>query len=502
MNILLVYPEYPNTFWSFKHALKFVARKAAHPPLGLLTVASMLPEDWNLKLVDMNVRKLRTRDITRADYVFLSAMDVQRESAKDVIRRCNDHGTKVVAGGPLFTTAHEDFEGVDHFVLNEAEATLKPFINDLQAGNARPVYTSSEYPDISATPVPSWNLIKMKDYSSMSIQYSRGCPFDCEFCDIVLLNGRIPRTKSPQQILAELDSLYEMGWRGAVFIVDDNFIGNRHKLKSEILPKMIEWMKARRNPFSLTTEASIDVSDDEELMDKMILAGFTSLFVGIETTSEESLTECGKMQNKNRDIIGSVRKLQNKGFQVSGGFIVGFDSDTPSIFDNLISFIQDSGIVTAMVGLLTAPTGTRLYKRLMKENRLSSKFSGNNTDISTNFIPKMDYATLVDGYMKVVTSIYSPKHFYKRAKTFLRNYSPQIQTGLRLKFEHLAAFVKSVFILGIKEKGRSYYWRLITWTLFRRPRLFPLSIELAIYGFHFRKSFDSLSEGRSAPQTG
>ncbi len=492
MNILLVYPKYPETFWSFKYALKFISKKAAYPPLGLLTVASMLPEEWNLKLIDMNVRSLKNKDIQWADYVFLSAMDVQRDSANEVIERCKSNNIKIVAGGPLFTTAYEEFEGVDYFVLNEAEATLKPFLNDLKEGNPKHIYTSHEYPDITETPVPAWELINMKDYSTMSIQYSRGCPYDCEFCDIVLLNGRIPRTKSSKQVLTELDALYERGWRGSVFLVDDNFIGNRHKLKNDILPKVIKWVKERKEPFSFITEVSIDLTDDERLMKQMNQAGFTSLFVGIETTNEESLIECGKMQNQNRDILSSVKTLQSYGFQVFGGFIVGFDNDPPSIFENLIDFIQNSGIVTAMVGLLTAPPGTKLYNRLKKENRLLSKFSGNNTTMSTNFIPKMNYDTLINGYKKIVNSIYSPKNFYKRAKIFLKNYNPKVPKGLRLKFEHFVALIKSMWILGIRDKGgRKDYWKFIIWTLFRRPRLFPLSIELSIYGFHFRKSFES-----------
>jgi radical SAM superfamily enzyme YgiQ (UPF0313 family) len=493
MNILLVYPKYPETFWSFKHALKFISKKAAYPPLGLLTVASMLPDEWNLKLIDMNVKSLKNKDIQWADYVFLSAMDVQRDSVNEVIERCKSNNTKVVAGGPLFTTAYEEFKGVDYFVLNEAEATLKPFLNDLKEGNPKPVYTSHEYPTITETPVPAWELINMKDYSTMSIQYSRGCPYDCEFCDIVLLNGRIPRTKSSEQVIAELDALYKKGWRGSVFLVDDNFIGNKHKLKNDILPKVIKWVKERNEPFSFITEVSIDLTDDEQLMEQMSEAGFTSLFVGIETTNEESLIECGKMQNQNRDILSSVKTLQSYGFQVFGGFIVGFDHDTPSIFDNLIDFIQNSGIVTAMVGILTAPPGTKLYNRLKKENRLLSKFSGNNTTMSTNFIPKMNYDTLIDGYKKIVKTIYSPKNFYKRAKTFLKNYNPKVPKGLSLKFEHFVALIKSMWILGIKEKGgRKDYWKFIFWTLFKRPRLFPLSVELSIYGLHFRKSFGSI----------
>jgi len=364
LKILLVYPSYPETFWSFSHALRFISKKASFPPLGLLTVAAMLPGEWEKKLVDMNVTSLSDEHIRWADYVFLSAMVVQNESAREVIARCKKLGTRLVAGGPLFTTSYEDFEDVDHFVLGEAEVTLPPFLGDLEKGCARPVYTSDKRPDMSKTPVPLWSLVNMKQYSSMNLQYSRGCPFDCEFCDIIMLNGHRPRTKSKGQVLNELESIYQHGWRGGVFIVDDNFIGNRKKLKAETMPAIIEWSEQRKYPFSLFTEVSINLADDDELMQLMVRAGFDRVFIGIETPNEASLAECNKLPNKGRDMVASVKKIQNYGFEVQGGFIVGFDSDPISIFRSQINFIQKSGIVTAMVGLLNAPRGTRLYQRL------------------------------------------------------------------------------------------------------------------------------------------
>ena len=487
MKILFVYPQYPDTFWSFRYALKFIAKKAANPPLGLLTVAAMLPGEWEKKLVDMNVSSLTDDDINWADYVFLSAMAVQQDSVREVIARCKKLGTRLVAGGPLFTTANEEFDGVDHFVLGEAEVTLPPFLRDLEQGCARHIYASNERPDITKTPVPLWSLINTKKYSSMSVQYSRGCPFNCEFCDIIILNGHKPRTKDKEQVLAELDALYRLGWRSGVFIVDDNFIGNRRKLKSEILPAVIAWMKAKKHPFALSTEASINLADDEELMQLMVDAGFDTVFVGIETPNEESLVECNKYQNQNRDLVASVKKIQNHGFEVQGGFIVGFDSDPLSIFKSQISFIQNSGIVTAMVGLLNAPTGTRLYQRLKAENRLLKGFTGDNTDCSLNFIPKMNYETLINGYKQVLDTIYSPKDFYERVKTFLKEYRPQRKKRDRIRFYHIRALIRSVWVLGVREKGRRYYWKLFISTLLKRPRIFPLSVSLAVYGYHFRK---------------
>jgi radical SAM superfamily enzyme YgiQ (UPF0313 family) len=488
MKVLLVYPRYPATFWSFRHALKFVSRKAAYPPLGLLTVAAMLPQEWQKKLVDTNVTSLNDGDIEWADYVFISAMAVQRNSALDVIARCRQMGRKTVAGGPLFTTGYEEFaDKVDHLVLGEAEATLPAFVSDLARGCAGHIYTPEGYPDISTTPVPQWQLINMRHYAAMSVQYSRGCPFDCEFCDITVLNGHRPRTKSKEQLLREFDALYELGWRGSVFVVDDNFIGNKKKLKAEILPAIASWMKEKKYPFTLFTQASVNLADDTELIEAMVQANFNSVFIGIETVNEDSLAECGKVQNRNRDLVEAVRKLQRHGLQVQGGFVLGFDSDPPSIFENIINFIQHSGIVTAMVGLLNAPPGTKLYQRLKREKRLVAMFSGDNTDCSTNLIPKMGYSTLVNGYRKVMETIYSHKEYYERIKTFLKEYRPPRIRISHFSLDHIKAFLKSLWLLGIKEKGRLLYWRLLTWTLFKRPRLFPLSVTLAIYGYHFRK---------------
>jgi radical SAM superfamily enzyme YgiQ (UPF0313 family) len=488
MKILLVYPRYPDTFWSFRYALKFLSKKASFPPLGLLTVAAMLPGEWEKRLVDLNVTTLDNVDIKWADYVFLSAMVVQKDSAMEVIARCNKLDTRVVAGGPLFTTGYEEFENIDHFVLGEAEVTLPRFLADLSAGRPQPVYTSEERPDISQTPIPLWSLLDMKNYSAMSLQYSRGCPFDCDFCDIIVLNGHKPRTKDRQQMVDELEALYNRGWRGSLFIVDDNFIGNKRKLKEETLPAMIEWSKRKKYPFTFFTEASINLADDERLMDLMAEAGFNRVFIGIETPNEDSLVECNKVQNRNRDLATAVKIIQNHGFEVQGGFILGFDSDPASIFRKQIEFIQKTGIVTAMVGLLNAPNGTRLYQRLKKENRLIKDMSGDNTDFSINFIPKMRYETLVTGYKHVMDTIYSPRHYYERVVAFLNEYKPRKTAGIsQLRFNHIKGLIKTLWFLGVTDKGRQYFWRLLILTLLRRPRHFALSIGLSVSGFHFRK---------------
>ena len=488
MNVLLLYPEFPDTFWSFKHALKFVRRKSILPPLGLLTVAAMLPEKWGKRLVDLNVTKLSDKDLKWADWAFVSGMIVQRETAARAIARCKDAGVKVIAGGPLFTSEHDQFEDVDHFVLNEAEVTLPQFLADWDAGQARRMYVTSEFPDIQKTPVPLWELADLKRYASVNIQYSRGCPYDCEFCNVTTLFGRRPRTKTARQIVAELDSLYAQGWRSSVFFVDDNFIGNRRQLKDELLPELIQWQKDKKG-ISLNTEVSINLVDDEELMHMMVAAGFDMVFIGIETPDEDSLAECSKKQNRNRDMLEDVKRMQRAGLQVQGGFIVGFDSDTPSIFQRQIDFIQSSGIVTAMVGMLQALPGTKLYERLKGEGRLAGQTSGDNVDGTTNIIPTMSLDKLSDGYKHILQQIYSPKHYYQRLKTFLREYQqPEIKP--RLDMTRLMAFWRSIYRLGILGKERCHYWRLLLWTLFRRPELLHLAVTLAIYGHHFRKVYE------------
>jgi radical SAM superfamily enzyme YgiQ (UPF0313 family) len=490
--ILMVYPQYPDTFWSFRHALKFILKKAAFPPLGLLTVAAMLPKEWEKKLVDMNVTNLTDKDIKWADFVFISAMVVQRKSVKEVIQRVHNLGVKIVAGGPLFTSEPDEFGEVDHLVLNEAEITLPFFLADLEKQNLQKVYSSPFHPAITQTPVPLWSLIKktVKKYNSMSLQYSRGCPFDCEFCDITVLDGRIPRTKTREQVIAELDAIYNQGWRGSVFFVDDNFIGVKNKLKAEILPAIIQWGEKNNNPFAFFTEASINLAQDEDLMNIMAKAGFSRVFVGIETPNEASLNEADKNQNKNRDLIADVKTIQHHGMEVMAGFIVGFDNDPETIFETQIDFIQKSGIVTAMVGLLNAPIGTKLYQRLKKENRLiiGKDFTGDNTDASLNFNPKMPRGKLIEGYWKILKTIYSPKNYTKRIQTFLEEYRPKNKVGQRrLHFHHIFGLINTSWYLSFREKGGFYYWKYLIKNLFTRPRSLVTFINLMAYGYHFRK---------------
>jgi radical SAM superfamily enzyme YgiQ (UPF0313 family) len=490
VKILLVCPEYPDTFWSFKHALRFVSKRAGQPPLGLLTVAALLPPEWEKRLVDLNLRPLTTEDLRWADLVFLGAMSVQAESARRVIELCNAAGTRVVAGGPLFTARHEEFPGVDHFVLNEAEITLPAFIDDLRNGRPGRLYTTTEWADLTTTPLPMWELIDPRQYATMNIQYSRGCPYDCEFCDITVLFGRVPRTKSTDQVIAEMDAIHRTGWRGHLFFVDDNFIGNRRKLKREVLPRIIRWMDEHGHPFSLGTEASLDLSDDPELMDLMARAGFEEVFVGIETPHPDSLEECKKTPNRGRDLVASVARLQKAGLQVQAGFIIGFDSDPPTIFDTMTRFIEESGIAVAMVGLLSAPVHSRLHDRLAKENRMLKAFSGNNTDFTMNFVPRMDPGALADGYRRLLRGIYAPRAYYRRVARFLASHEPRGLHRAPIALPQVRALVRSMLLLGVVGPGRLDYWRLFFWSLLFRPRQFSTGITLAIYGFHFRRVYE------------
>ena len=485
MNILLVYPEFPDTFWGFKHALQFVGKKVANPPLGLVTIAAMLPQNWNKRLVDLNISAVKEVDLRWADFIFLSAMDIQRKSVKDVIATCKQYGKKIVAGGPLFTAEYESFPEIDYFVLNEAEITLPQFLSDLDHGNPQKVYKTDLFPDIRQTPTPLWNLLDLGKYDCMCVQFSRGCPFNCDFCNITALLGHVPRTKATNQLIRELDTLYQTGWRRNIFMVDDNFIGNKKILKQEVLPAIIEWRKGKTGCMFIT-EASINLADDPELMQLMGKAGFFSVFVGIETPNEESLTECNKTQNKNRDLLASIKRIQNGGLQVMGGFIVGFDNDTPAIFQRQIDFIQKSGIVTAMVGILQAPLGTKLYERIKNEGRLLAEISGDNGDGSTNIIPKMDPDVLREGFLNVIQELFSPELFYERIKTFLIEYHPYY-FKTQLGIQEFLAFFRTIWLIGILGKERKQYWNLFFWALFKHSQKFPLAITLAVFGYHFRK---------------
>jgi len=485
MKVLLVYPQNPDTFWSFKHVLPFVSKRSTFPPLGLLTIAAMLPKEWEFKLVDLNVERLRDNDLRWANYVMISAMIVHKDSVREIIARCAALDRPVIAGGPLFTTGHEEFPQVQHFVLGEAEDVMDQLATDMKAGRVQRYYRTVNRPDVTKVPVPRWDLVNFKHYVTMAVQFSRGCPFDCEFCDIIIMNGRVPRTKSPAQLIAELEVLRLQGWKDMVFIVDDNFIGDKKRTKV-LLRELIAWRERVHPSMGFFTEASVNLADDRELCELMVRAGFKKVFVGIETPVLASLQECHKLQNKGRDLVESIRTLQRAGMEVMGGFIVGFDNDQQDIFKQQFDFIQRSGVVTAMVGLLQALPQTKLYQRLMREGRLESAATGNNTEAVLNFKTKLSKEFLQAGYRDLMKRLYEPKTYYQRIRTFLENHRPSGPT-LRLSPGDLKAFLKSFWMLGIWERGRHNYWKFFWTILLRRPHQLRSAIELAVIGYHFRR---------------
>lgn len=486
MKILMIYPEYPDSFWSYKHVIKLIGKKANLPPLGLMTVSALLPPEFEKKLIDMNITKLTDEDILWADFVFISGMIVQKESSASVIKKCRELGVKIVAGGPLFTSLHEQFEDVDHFILNEGEITIPMFLDDLKNGELKRIYSSDCKPDITNTPVPDYSLINPDDYYVMPVQTSRGCPFDCEFCDIVNLNGRIPRTKSPEQVIKELKAIQDLGWKQTIFFVDDNFLGDKNKTK-ELLRSIIDW-KSKVNFKSLFfTEISVNASDDDELLDLMKQAGFFMVFLGIETPSAEGLKECGKFQNQNRNLVDSIRKFYKYGIEVAGGFIVGFDSDDETIFERQFEFIQEAGVSKAMIDLLQALPGTKLYKRLDTEERLLKTSSGVNQDSTMNFIPKLEKETLITGYNNLVKKVYSPKFYFERLNNFLKYYKPA-NTIPACKII-IPSILKTYFVLRHLKKGRMSFLRFAIEILFKRPKCIPQALNNSVLYIHFSKVF-------------
>jgi radical SAM superfamily enzyme YgiQ (UPF0313 family) len=468
-----------------------MSRRAAFPPLGLLTVAAMLPRAWNLRLIDMETSRLRDADIRWADYVMIGGMIVHQESADDVIERCRRLRRPVIAGGPLFTTGHENYAGRVHAVIGEAEDVMADVVRDMESGELKPTYAAAQsFPDVARTPIPRWDLVNLRHYATACVQFSRGCPYDCEFCDIIVMNGRTPRTKSPSQVIAELESLLEAGWRGGVFVVDDNFIGNKKRVK-DLLRAMIVWRTVRKPPFEFLTEASVNLAADDELLELMVKAGFRRVFLGIETPVPASLRECNKVQNTRTELAESVRTIQRAGMEVMGGFIVGFDSDPVDIFERQYDFIQRTGIAAAMVGLLTALPKTRLYQRLLGEGRLEAASTGNNTEGSLNFVTKLDRSYLIGGYRRLMRALYEPRAYYQRALVFLGEYrlrGPRLQPTWR----DVRTLLKTMWVMGVVHKGRRAFWLYLATVLRRYPRKLPRAVALAVYGFHYRMVAQSL----------
>jgi len=482
MRVLFVYPEFPDTFWSFKHALPFQGKRSAYPPLGMLTVSAMLPAGWQRRAVDMNVRPLRDSDLDWADIVFFSGMIVQGPSMRVAIERAKQRGLPTVVGGPIASTQDANIAGADHVVEGEAEELIPQLVADLQRGEARAHYKAVRLPDLSRVPLPHLHLTGLRRYSSMAVQYSRGCPFTCEFCDIIEIYGRRPRTKSPEQVCAEFDQIYRLGWRGPVFLVDDNFIGNKKNVKV-LLPELVRWMRDHRFPFSLFTEASLNLAEDEELLRQMRQAHFTRVFLGIETPVEASLRETTKFQNLRRGLLDSVKLIQSWGIEVMAGFIVGFDSDPRDVFDRQIQFIRDAAIPISMVGLLSALPNTQLWRRLKAEGRLLKESLGSNTLLDMNFMPKMNVDDLLAGYKRILETIYSPREYFDRALAFLSQLGGAARAPIAAS--DMMAVARSLWRQGLFSNYRREYWKFILEAASRHRQHLDKALTLAIMGHHF-----------------
>ena len=507
MNALLIYPEFPDTYWSFKHALKFLGKRAAQPPLGLMTVAALLPGGWKKRLVDTNVERLRDRDLAWADVVMVSGMHIQRDSMAAIVERCRARGLPTVVGGPIASSLSAEDLKADHIVVGEAEALIAGLASDLEQGTAKRVYQAAERPEMATSPLPDLSLIKMHRYSTMAVQYSRGCPFNCEFCDIIEIYGRRPRTKAVAQVLAELDQLREAGWREAVFIVDDNFIGNKARAK-ELCVALAEWRSQYKTSFDFNTEASLNLADDPELMQLMKDAGFVSVFLGIETPDESGLIASNKLQNTRRNLLDSIATIQSYGMQVMGGFILGFDTDREDIFDRMVEFIQKSGIPIAMVGLLQAMPGTQLFRRLWKEGRILDAGHGDNTDDKLNFLPSMDAQRLVEGYRSVLKRIYSCDDYYERVKLYLSRTHPRPGRHERatqntrqqwITVGNARAFVTSILRQGVFGRQRWSYWKFLLTVATRYRHCVGAAMTLAVMGYHFQMMTRRLADAVDSP---
>jgi len=491
MNGLLIWPRFPISYWGVHYTVSLLRKGAIMPPLGPITVAALCPSDWNLRLIDLNIEELSDSDLQWADIVLMSGMAIQHSSMTEVLRRCKHAGVRSVVGGPHATSSPERLEDADHLVLDEGEITLPAFFKDLQAQCPQRMYRAgNRKPDVTKTPIPRFDLLKMESYVSMCIQYSRGCPFACEFCDITTLYGRNPRTKTPQQLVAEIQALYDLGFRGEIFLVDDNFIGNKKNVKL-MLPELIAWQKAHNYPYWLYTEASINLADDEELLDLMGKANFHSVFIGLESPSLESLRETHKFQNLQGNMLDKVHNIQKHGIEVMAGFIVGFDSDTEDIFDRQIEFITQAKIPRAMIGPLNAMPNTELWERLKREGRLQADFEGDTCGFC-NFQTSLAPVTLARGYRRVLATLYSPENFFGRMYALVDSLDcTRNQTLKRINWRTFwrwtrictPAFMWLLFL----DANRAQYLRFMLWVLRRHPQKFLFALTRTLAGYHFIK---------------
>ncbi|MDD5306804.1 MAG: B12-binding domain-containing radical SAM protein [Deltaproteobacteria bacterium] len=460
MNALLIYPRFPITYWGFQHGLRLIGKQASLPPLGLLTLAALLPGQWHIRLVDLNVTALRDDDLRWADIVLTGGMLIQVESMHEVIARGHSFDLPVAVGGPAPTTSPELFGDADVVFRGEAEGRIDELLRALpqSPGSHRVLDAPAGFPDMKIVAVPRFDLLDISKYASMSVQYSRGCPFRCEFCDIVAIFGHIPRVKTPEQVLAELGAISRLGFRGTLFFVDDNFIGNRLAVK-RLLPMLREWQRMHGRPFEFYTEASMDLAADPRLLGAMVDAGFSSVFVGVETPSAKALEQTRKLQNLRLDLSEAINRITRAGLEVMGGFIVGFDSDGEDVFALQRDFLARQPIPLAMVGMLTALPGTDLWRRLEAEGRLRERSSGDQF-ARPNFVPAMEERALLRGYAGLMGWLYSPEAYYGRCEAYLDRSGSRPKTRLPTLGE-VGALLRTIWHVGVLGPRRRHFWRLL-----------------------------------------
>ncbi len=490
LKVLMIWPKIPESFWGFQGMLALIPEKTSMPPLGLLTVAALCPKTWTLRLIDQALQEVSDADILWADLVMVSGMHVQETEVRNTLKRARSLGRRTMVGGPYASSEPAVLlKLADHVVVGEPDEVFAQIAADLENGHAKRLYVIEEKPDVSKTPVPRFDLLDIKSYGSMSVQFSRGCPFQCEFCDIITIYGRKPRAKQPQQLMAELDALLDLGWRKQVFIVDDNFIGN-HKRALELARGLEGWQKDRNYPVLFYTEASMDLAQRPELIEAMVKANFFYVFVGIESPSKEALTEAKKFQNLRHDPLASVRLIQSSGLWVTGGFIIGFDSDTKDIFERQKEFIESAAIPWAMAGFLQAPPTTPLYDRMLKQGRLYPDSPSNTNFDPPNFRTLLPLPFLLEGFRETLLSLYSPKAFYERAyRSLLQWKTNRLQKATRYGFWYnLEVVLRSIWSQGIFSSYRWEYWKFLFrllghWTF--DPAKLWLGYTLLLSGHHF-----------------
>jgi radical SAM superfamily enzyme YgiQ (UPF0313 family) len=489
MKVLLIYPIFPPTFWSYEKILELVNRKVLLPPLGLVTVAAILPQKWDFKLVDRNIRPATEDEWEWADIVIMSAMIVQKQDLLSQIREAKRRGKLVAVGGPYATSVPEEVEsaGADFLILDEGEITLPMFVEAIERGDKKGILRTTEKPDVTTTPIPRYDLLEFDQYDSMSVQFSRGCPFQCEFCDIIVLYGRKPRTKTPAQLLAELEYLYELGWRRGVFMVDDNFIGNKRNVKL-LLKELKVWQAEHQYPFRFNTEASVDLADDQELMDLMVECYFDAVFLGIETPDEESLALTKKYQNTRNSLADSVDKIIRTGLRPMAGFIIGFDGEKKGAGDRIVRFAELTAIPTTTFAMLQALPNTALWHRLNRENRLIKEKEGTiNQTTLINFIPTRPLEDIANEYVEAFWELYDPHKYLDRIyRCFLKLGAPKCNTPAKLpQWIEVKALAIVIWRQGIKRDTRWKFWRNLFGIIKNNPGVWEHYLTLCAHNEHF-----------------